>query len=256
MRASRTRSSPRSCRPVGERPRRCPEPAPVTQVGRHQRVNTILPNTSPLGHRGEAVAGLGHRQRRGRSAAWCRWRRGSCTSWAELGAGAHRRADHRAAAGRRSGSARRRRGSGPLVVPLITTRAAGAQRPERVRPGGARRRSPSPRRPARAAARRTRTTSWAPISSARARLASSRLVASTCRPPARASVISAVATPPPAPCTSTVSPGLRPPCDEEHPVRREPGRRQAGGLLEATATPASARRCARGTATRSAKVPW
>ena len=52
---------------------------------------------------------------------------------------------------------------------------------------------------------------WAPISSARARLASSRLVASTCRPPARARVIRAVATPPPAPWTSTVWPGLRPP---------------------------------------------
>ena len=54
-------------------------------------------------------------------------------------------------------------------------------------------------------------TSWAPMSSARLRLASSRLVARTFSPPARASVISAVATPPPAPCTSTVSPALRPP---------------------------------------------
>ena len=54
-------------------------------------------------------------------------------------------------------------------------------------------------------------TSWAPSSRARARLASSRLVAQTRSPPARASVISAVATPPPAPCTSTESPALSPP---------------------------------------------
>ena len=54
-------------------------------------------------------------------------------------------------------------------------------------------------------------TSCAPISSARARLASSRLVARTRSPAARARVITAVATPPPAPWTSTVSPAFSSP---------------------------------------------
>ena len=54
-------------------------------------------------------------------------------------------------------------------------------------------------------------TSWAPISRALARLPSSRLVASTRSPAARARVIRAVATPPPAPWIRTVSPALRSP---------------------------------------------
>ena len=49
--------------------------------------------------------------------------------------------------------------------------------------------------------------STAPSSTARFRLASSRLVAKTRSPAALPSTIAAVATPPPAPCTSTESPG-------------------------------------------------
>ena len=75
-------------------------------------------------------------------------------------------------------------------------------------------------------------TSCAPSSSARARLASSRLVAQTRSPRGAAERDRAVATPPPAPCTSTVSPGSQPGLGEEHPVGRQPGGRQAGGLLE------------------------
>ncbi len=54
------------------------------------------------------------------------------------------------------------------------------------------------------------TASTAPSSSARLRLASSRLVAKTRSPAALPSTIAAVATPPPAPCTRTESPGRTP----------------------------------------------
>ena len=87
------------------------------------------------------------------------------------------------------------------------------------------------------------------------RLASSRLVASTLRPPARARVISAVATPPPAPCTSTVSPALSPPWVKSirYAVSHAVGR-QAASSNDSDA--GFAITFCRGTATLSAKVPW
>ena len=98
-------------------------------------------------------------------------------------------------------------------------------------------------------------TSWAPSSSAFARLASSRLVANTRSPPARASAISAVATPPPAPCTSTVSPALRSPCPKSirYAVSQAVGR-QAASSKESDAGLGTT--LTRGTATVSANVPW
>ena len=131
-------------------------------------------------------------------------------------------------------------------------RSAGAQRPDRVRPG---------RLPTVSITASTLTgsrapdskTSWAPISSARARLASSRLVASTFRPPARARMISAVATPPPAPCTSTVSPALSPPWVKSirYAVSQAVGRQAASskdseaglGIRLRPARPPGRRRC-------------
>ena len=97
---------------------------------------------------------------------------------------------------------------------------------------------------------------WAPISSALARLASSRLVTSTRSPAARPSTIAAVATPPPAPCTSTVSPGLQLAAGEEHPVGREPRGRQAGRLGERQRRRLGHDVARAGTATRSAIAPW
>ena len=96
---------------------------------------------------------------------------------------------------------------------------------------------------------------WAPSSSARARLPSSRLVANTVSPPARASAISAVATPPPAPWTSTVSPALSPPCVKSirYAVSHAVGR-QAASSNDSDAGLGTT--LDRGTATRSANVPW
>ena len=54
------------------------------------------------------------------------------------------------------------------------------------------------------------TAAVAPIASARARFDSFRLVANTVSPAATPSTIAAVATPPPAPCTRTDWPEVRP----------------------------------------------
>src|SRR5664280_2096787 len=94
----------------------------------------------------------------------------------------------------------------------------------------------------------------APSSSARRRLSSSRLVAYTRNPAARASAIAAVATPPPAPCTSTLPPGGTPALVNSirYAVSHAVGRQAAsahdipGGL---------GTRLRRGTATTSANVP-
>ena len=145
---------------------------------------------------------------------------------------------------------------GPLVAPEIDERAAGPQRLDRVRPGrladglhdrvdplrAAGRRSRTPRgRRARGPARAWPRRGWSRTPAARRRAPSA---------------ISAVATPPPAPCTSTRVAGLEAALGEEHPVGRQPGGRQAGGLLEATARRAWAPRCGAGTTTLSANVPW
>ena len=96
---------------------------------------------------------------------------------------------------------------------------------------------------------------WAPISSALARLVSSRLVTSTRSPAARPSTIAAVATPPPAPCTSTVSPGLSSPRVKSirYAVSQAVGR-QAASAKDSDAGLGTTLR--RGTATRSAIAPW
>src|SRR4051794_30961827 len=145
-------------------------------------------------------------------------------------------------------------GLGPLVAPLITT----------IPPGRSERRewfqvaapTVSITASTRSGRRAPDSKTWcAPISSARARLASSRLVASTCRPPARARLIRAVATPPPAPCTRTVWPGLRPPCTKSirYAVSQAVGRQAASSKLSDDGFGTT---LLRGTATRSAKVPW
>ena len=86
-------------------------------------------------------------------------------------------------------------------------------------------------------------TSWAPISSARARLASSRLVASTVQPAGAGQRDQRGRDAPAGALHEHGVAGLEAALGEEHPVGREPGRRQAGGLLEATATPAWGPRC-------------
>ena len=97
--------------------------------------------------------------------------------------------------------------------------------------------------------------SWAPSSSAFARLASSRLVTSTRSPAARPSTIAAVATPPPAPCTRTVSPGRSSPRVKSirYAVSHAVGR-QAASAKDSEA--GFGTRLRRGTATRSAIAPW
>jgi hypothetical protein len=85
-------------------------------------------------------------------------------------------------------------------------------------------------------------------------LASDRLVANTVSPAAWASAIAAVATPPPAPCTSARSPGRTP--ARENSIRYAVS--QATGRQAASSKDSSAglgSRFARGTPTRSANVP-
>ena len=98
-------------------------------------------------------------------------------------------------------------------------------------------------------------TSCAPNSSARARLASSRLVARTRNPPARANAISAVDTPPPAPWMRTVSPAFRPERTKSirYAVSQAVGRQAASSKLNDAGLGI---RFERGTVTRSPNVPW
>ena len=173
----------------------------------------------------------------------------------ELVAGAHRRADdaeleeeHALELGgrREAAGARPRR---PASRPAAARAASASTSPRR------RSRARRPRAPA--AARRSRTPRAAPSSTARSPL---RLVAATsprrAGRPGGASTIAALATPPPAPWISTVSPGCTPAFDEQHPVGGQPRGRQARRPPRTRAPPAWARGCARGTATRSASVPW
>ena len=69
------------------------------------------------------------------------------------------------------------------------------------------------------------------------------------------SAISAVATPPPAPCTSTVSPGLQPPWTKSirYAVSQAVGRHAASSKLRLAGFGMT---LPFGTVTRSAKVPW
>ena len=86
-------------------------------------------------------------------------------------------------------------------------------------------------------------------------MASSRLVAKTRRPAAAPSTMAAVATPPPAPWTSTLSPGRTPALVNSirYAVSQAVGR-QAASSNESPA--GLARTFQVGTVTRSAKVPW
>src|SRR4051812_41413986 len=92
------------------------------------------------------------------------------------------------------------------------------------------------------------------MSSAALRLSSLRLVAQTRSPAARASTTAAVATPPPAPCTSTVSPGFVP--DRENNILYAVS--HAVGRQAASSNDSSfglGNRLRRGTTRRSAIVP-
>lgn len=97
-------------------------------------------------------------------------------------------------------------------------------------------------------------TASAPSSPTRTRFASSRLVAHIRYPAARPSMTSAVATPPPAPWTSTVPPGATPDLVNSirYAVSHAVGRQAASRKLR----PAGfGSRLRVGTATRSASVP-
>ena len=94
----------------------------------------------------------------------------------------------------------------------------------------------------------------APSETARARLSSERDVAHTRSPAARPRTISAVATPPPAPCTRIVEPGTT--AARVNSIRYAVS--HAVGRQAASANDSSAgfgTRLRRGTATRSANVP-
>jgi hypothetical protein len=94
----------------------------------------------------------------------------------------------------------------------------------------------------------------APNSSARARFSSDRLVTHTRSPAAAPSRSAAVATPPPAPCTSTVAPGATPEFVNSirYAVSHAVGRHAASANESAGGF---GTRLRAGTATRSAKVP-
>ena len=87
------------------------------------------------------------------------------------------------------------------------------------------------------------------------RLASSRLVAKIRRPAAAPSTMAAVATPPPAPCTSTLSPGRTPALVNSirYAVSQAVGR-QAASSKDSSFGLGSTFQA--GTVTCSAKVPW
>ena len=95
----------------------------------------------------------------------------------------------------------------------------------------------------------------APSSAIRSRLAASRLVAYTRLPSATPSATAAVATPPPAPWTSTDSPSATRPfvVSIRQAVSQAVGRHAAS---VADRPSGSGSRFIRGTATRSANVPW
>ena len=172
-------------------------------------MRTSLPNTSPDCSRSKPRAASrsgSTSSTSGRDAG----RLAQAQQLLELGARPHGRAEHPQLQEEQPVEVGGR--VGPAGGARHDERAAGPQRPHRVRPrrladrlddgvdaGG------QPRA-------RSRTPRARPSSRARARLASSRLVAQTTSPAARPSTIAAVATPPPAPCTSTRSPGLSPLC--------------------------------------------
>ncbi len=229
-----------------------PDPAPVTRWVAH-RVKTILPKTSPpaiaakpsrawsIGSvavdEGSRAGGVEHRDQSG-----------------ELVAGAHRRADHRELEEEDPGELgvvelgprRRARRDDP---------AARTQRPDRVRPG----------RPTHGLHDGVDLLGQPGaglehlVGADLERLRALVLVAArdqhSQHRPARASTITAVATPPPAPCTSTVSPGFSPPRVNSirYAVSQAVGR-QAASSKESDAGLGTT--LCRGTATRSAKVPW
>ena len=94
----------------------------------------------------------------------------------------------------------------------------------------------------------------APSATARSRFSAERDVTQTSRPAAAPSVTAAVASPPPAPCTSTRSPGVSPPAVKSmvYAVSQAVGR-QAASWNESSAGLGT--RFAVGTDTRSASVP-
>ncbi len=102
---------------------------------------------------------------------------------------------------------------------------------------------------------RDRNTASAPSSSARLRLVSSRLVAKTRRPAAAPRTIAAVATPPPAPWTRTLSPGRTPALVKSirYAVSQAVGRQAASSKESSFGL---GRTFQVGTVTCSAKVPW
>ena len=220
--------------------------------GQSPTVSTILPNASPDASRSNADRASRERERRVDQRADVRRAR-TTTRARRARRGSPSSSRRRTAAGRRPGSAAPA-GSSPDVAPHTTIRPPGLQRLERVVPGRladglhdgvdplgqprarlervvrARAPAPAPAWPRRGWWRSTRS------------------------PPARASTIAAVATPPPAPCTSTVSPACSPPRVNSirYAVSHAVGR-QAASAKDSSA--GFGTRLRRGTATCSASVP-
>ena len=145
--------------------------------------------------------------------------------------GAHRRADHAELEEEHpvevGGRVRAARGAGDDERPArdATTSASGSRSPRR-RSRRRRRRGPGSRAPVSKA-------SSAPSSMARCCFSALRLVTQTRKPPARASMISGGGHPAAGALDEHGVARPRAALDEQHPVGGQPGRRQAGGLLEA-----------------------
>src|SRR5580693_8240742 len=144
-------------------------------------------------------------------------------------------------------------GASPLVAPQITIRPPG--RRDRTECAQVAWPTVSITTSTRSGSRAPASKAWsAPSARARSRLASVRLVAQTRYPAARPSRISAVATPPLAPCTRIVAPGSAPDLANSilYAVRYAVGRQAASSKDSAGGLGIRLRR---GTARRAAKVP-